>query len=453
MARHSRITAAGLAAEAAALQSGTQLTPTKVRFGTGRVVPTASTTGITTPFVPPKETSLLNFVLDGPSFELGYQYVGNDEFNFSELEVVVTGDVVHSVIVDDTGNLGGKNVSQIAMVGALELTYVNPPDASGLTAVLNAPLALLHASTTVRGAIAIATDAEAAAAVNDAKAVVPKHLAGSAMSPRSVTSGRLDALITDGFYTVQSAVLRAAPDKPAGVADGDAVIHRIEGHWQLLDANGNIFVKVGTGSWRQSSGRVPTVWRRSTPGNYTCNVPDDSTRAVIELKASGFGADGGFRDLGVDYPGRSQNRNVPNGYVIIDIPTEYLPKQCAVVVPSGGMGGPGSPSVSRQNGGSGTLASFNGWTSDLNYTLGRSSPSRGGQGGGGSPDGRIGFDVAAQPSPLPLIFGAGGAAGTSSSPNGVAGTGPSGNGGAGYGQNGRGGDGGPGEVKVTFYFA
>ena len=300
MARHSRITAAGLAAEAAALQSGTQLTPTKVRFGTGRVVPTASTTGITTPFVPPKETSLLNFVLDGPSFELGYQYVGNDEFDFSELELVVTGDVVHSVIVDDTGNLGGKNVSQIAMVGALELTYVNPPDASGLTAVLNAPLALLHASTTVRGAIAIATDAEAAAAVNDAKAVVPKHLAGSAMSPRSVTIGRLDALITDGFYTVPSAVLRAAPDKPAGVADGDAVIHRIEGHWQLLDASGNIFVKVGTGSWRQSSGRVPTVWERTTAGNYTCPVPDDATRAIIELKASGSGggADGGGGDWG-----------------------------------------------------------------------------------------------------------------------------------------------------------
>ena len=217
MARHSRITAAGLAAEAAALQSGTQLTPTKVRFGTGRVVPTASTTGITTPFVPPKETSLLNFVLDGPSFELGYQYVGNDEFNFSELELVVTGDVVHSVIVDDTGNLGGKNASQIAMVGALELTYVNPPDASGLTAVLNAPLALLHASTTVRGAIAIATDAEAAAAVNDAKALVPKHLVGSARSPAVTTASDANTLTATGIYQASTSVATAMSNLPAEV--------------------------------------------------------------------------------------------------------------------------------------------------------------------------------------------------------------------------------------------
>ena len=457
MAIQSYILATGAAAEAAALVPGADaVSVASIEFGSGHTASDASTVGLETPLVPPRETSQLNYTAPtGGNVQLGYQLGGDAEFTFSEMVLRLddAAKTAYARIVDDTGDLNGKNASQI-LVGLLTVNYTNPPQASGLQDTTAAPLAMLIATENNAGAVELATDAEFRA--GDANRVpTAARLVGSGQVPATAGAGvRLDSLIADGFTNIPAAVMAAAPDKPADAAAGEAVIHRQNNHWQLIDGAGAIYAKVGAGAWARASGKPADVQKWTAPGNYVWNKPDGAERVVIQMKASGFGADGGYRDQGQDYPGRAATRNLPDGYVVIDIPAEYLPASCAVVVPAGGAGGAGSPSVRRQNGGAAVLASFNGWTSDLNYVIGRSSPARGGAGGGANPDGRTGsaFDVAAMPSPLPLIFGAGGAAGRAGAPNGQPGTPPSGNGGAGYGANGKGGDGGAGEVIVTTHF-
>ena len=296
MARRSRITAAGLAAEVAALQSGTQLTPTKVRFGTGHILPTASTTGITAPFSPAKETAQLNYVVDGPSFEIGYQYVGSDEFDFSELELLVTGDVVHTVIVDDTGNLGGKNASTIALVGALKLTYVNPPDAGAVAAVLNAPLAMLTASETVRGAIAIATTAEETAATDATKALTPRALMGSARAPAATTVGNANSLTAVGMYQASAAVAQAMSNLPANVDFAFTMAVEPAGSLvrQVIWGDGIAYTRVQTaattwGAWKRLGGVVALKW---TADVARYDLPDDNWSAGYLQMWSGGGGGG-----------------------------------------------------------------------------------------------------------------------------------------------------------------
>lgn len=173
MAVHSRITAAGLQAEAAAAVAGVQLRIAKLRFGSGHTVPTASTTGITTPLVPPQETGAINFAAaaDG-AYELGAEVHGSAEFNASEMELVLADDTVYAVIVDDTGDLFGKNTTQVPVL-LIKIQFANPADASTLVATVNASNALLSATETTRGAVALASTAEAVAGQNADKAMTP----------------------------------------------------------------------------------------------------------------------------------------------------------------------------------------------------------------------------------------------------------------------------------------
>lgn len=171
MAIHSRVTAAGLQAEAAAKVAGTQLRIAKIRFGSGHTVPTASTTGITTPLAPPQETSVLNFApAVGGAYELGAEVHGSAEFTASEMELVLSDDTIYAVIVDDVGDLMGKNTTQIPVL-LIKLQFTNPADASTLVATVSSSNALLSATETTRGAVALATRAEAVAGAEDTKAM------------------------------------------------------------------------------------------------------------------------------------------------------------------------------------------------------------------------------------------------------------------------------------------
>ena len=172
MAIHSRILATGLAAEANAKATGTQLTIDKILFGSGHTAPVAADTGLETPLVPPQETDKISYqaAAVANAWDLGYQIEGTAEFSASEIVIQLAGGVNYARIVDDTGDLVGKNRTQV-FVGLLQLQYVNPVDASTVTAATSAPLALLVASTTVRGAVFLATPDEARAGTDDGKAM------------------------------------------------------------------------------------------------------------------------------------------------------------------------------------------------------------------------------------------------------------------------------------------
>ena len=457
MAIQSYILATGQAAEAAALLPGAdQPSIGSIEFGAGHTLSDASTVGLETPLAPPQSTTQINYATPvGGEAKLGYQVGGSAEFNFSEilLRLDDAATTAYARIVDTVGDLNGKNASQI-LVGLLNVNYTNPPQASGLVATTAAPLAMLMASEDNAGAVELATDAEFLAG-NANRVPTAAKLVGSAQIPKTAGAGvRLDSLIADGFANIPAAVMATAPDKPADAAAGEAVVHRQNNHWQLIDGAGNIYAKVGAGAWARASGKPPDVQKWTVAGNYQWQKPDGASQVIIELKASGFGEGGGGRGPGAGVVGRARNRTTPNGYVVIDIPADYLPSVCAVVVPAGGAGGAASASsFYGAEGAAGSLASFNGWTADLAYALGKSSVARGGFGGGDT-DG-TGNTVTSQPgqdSPLPLIFGKGGNSGGPGAPNGQPGTAPSGNGGAGYGPTGRGGDGAPGEVRVTTHF-
>ena len=172
MAIHSRILVTGLAAEANAKATGTQLVIEKVLFGSGHTAPVAADTGLETPLVPPQETDKVSYqaAAVANAWDLGYQIEGTAEFSASEIVVQLAGGVNYARIVDDTGDLVGKNRTQV-FVGLLQLQYVNPVDASTVTAATSAPLALLVASTTVRGAVFLATPDEARAGTDGGKAM------------------------------------------------------------------------------------------------------------------------------------------------------------------------------------------------------------------------------------------------------------------------------------------
>ena len=464
MAIQSYLLASGAAAEAAALQPGADpISIGSLDFGSGHSLSDASTVGLETPLNPARSTTQLNYAApSGGKTQLGYQLGGDAEFTFSEilLRLSDAGKTAYARIVDDTGDLNGKNASQI-LVGLLTVNYTNPPQASALQDTTAAPLAMLMASEDNAGAVEFATDAEFRAGRSD-RVPSAARLVGSGQVPATAAAGvRLDSLIADGFYNIPAAVLAAAADKPAGAAAGKAVVHRQDDTWVLVDSGGGIFAKVGAaGSWGRASGKSPDVQRWTAPGNYVWQKLDGAVRVVIELKPSMPGARGGFymQLESQGYPGFLTDTPANLRYVIIDIRADYLPAQCPVVVPAGGAGGAGSSgrenyghATSRGNpGGGGANASFNGWDDDLAYAIGQSSKAQGGVGGGGNHQ-NYALELG-KASALPLIFGAGGNAGTSGAPNGQPGGNPSGNGGAGFGAAGQGGKGGDGEVIVTTYF-
>ena len=464
MAIQSYILATGQAAEAAALLPGAdQPSIGSIEFGDGHTLSDASTVGLETPLAPPQSTTQINYATPvGGEAKLGYQVGGSAEFNFSEilLRLDDAGKTAYARIVDTVGDLNGKNASQI-LVGLLNVAYTNPPQASGLVATTAAPLAMLSATEDNMGAVRLASKAEARAGAANNRALTPEVMAGSAISPQAAPQGRIDALTDDGFYEVSAVALAAAADKPGGVAAGAAIVQRAGEHWVLIDAGGAVFTRVGAaGSWHRASGRLPDVQKFSAPGNYQWAKPAGAQRVLIELKPAMPGARGGFYfTLGSQgYAGFLTDTPANLHYALIDIRADYLPAQCPVIVPAGGAGGAGSSGIENYGhatsqgvqGGAGANASFNGWSDDLLFAIGKSTKAQGGVGGGGNHQ-NYALELG-KASVLPLIFGAGGNAGTSGAPNGQPGGNPSGNGGAGFGQNGRGGKGGDGEVIVTTYF-
>ena len=177
MAIQSYILATGAAAEAAALQPGADsISVASIEFGAGHSLSDGTTVGLETPLVPPQQTTSLNYAAPaGAQTQLGYQLGGDDEFTFSEMVLRLgdAGKTAYARIVDDAGDLNGKNASQI-LVGLLNIHYANPPAASGIVATTAAPLAMLIASTDNPGAVRLATKAEARTATAADRAVTPE---------------------------------------------------------------------------------------------------------------------------------------------------------------------------------------------------------------------------------------------------------------------------------------
>ena len=408
MAIQSYLLASGAAAEAAALQPGADpISIGSLDFGSGHSLSDASTVGLETPLNPARSTTQLNYAApSGGKTQLGYQLGGDAEFTFSEI-LLRLGDAAKTAyarIVDDAGDLNGKNASQI-LVGLLTVNYANPPQVSALQDTTAAPLAMLMASEDNAGAVEFATDAEFRAGAAN-RVPTAARLVGSGQVPATAAAGvRMDSLLADGFYNIPASVLAAAADKPAGAAAGKAVVHRQDDTWVLVDSAGGIFAKVGAaGSWGRASGKSPDVQRWTAPGNYVWQKPDGAVRVVVELKPSMPGGRGGFymQLESQGYPGFLTDTPANLHYALIDIRADYLPAQCPVVVPAGGAGGAGSSGIENYGhatsqgvqGGGGANASFNGWDDDLAYAIGKSTKSQGAWAAADRPNRHMRFSLA-----------------------------------------------------------